>query len=98
MINLSIDLNKIDKSRIKEHANGAKYYNITVDELQTPDKYGNTHCVYTTPTKEEREARAKKSYLGNGRQPKFNGQKQANNSAAVQNTPQANANADDLPF
>ena len=60
MINISIDVTKIDKSRIKEHKNGSKYYSLTVDEKKEPDQFGNTHTVYQTPTKEEREAKAPK--------------------------------------
>jgi len=42
MINISIDLNKIDKSKIKKHTNGADYYSLTVDTLKETDKFGNT--------------------------------------------------------
>lgn len=101
MINISIDLSKLDKSRIKEGKNGAKYYNLTVDKKQQPDQFGNDHTVYQTPTKEEREARAAKVYVGSGKEFIFNNQQQ---SAPVQQQQGNNAGGaapttiDDLPF
>lgn len=56
MINISIDLKKVNKAKIKEHTNGAKYYNLVVDQKKEPDQYGNTHTVYEQQTKEEHPA------------------------------------------
>lgn len=81
MINISIDLMKIDKSKIIEGKNGAKYINITVDELKEAGKFGETHCVYISQSKAEREAKEKKTYIGQGKEFKFNSQ--------PANTPQA---------
>lgn len=107
MIKISIDLNKITKSKIKSHTNGAKYYDIIVDTRQTPDNYGNTHTVYEGMTKEEREARTPKNYIGSGKEYTF-----GNNNAPATATATVHANAsspqtiphgakpidDDLPF
>lgn len=67
IISASIDLAKIDKSKIKE-VNGAKYYPITISINDELDKFGNICSISTNQTKEEREAKAKKQYLGNGKQ------------------------------
>lgn len=67
IISASIDLNKIDKTRIKPHANGAKYYNIQIFLNDTADNYGNTVSIADNQTKEERDSKAKKNYLGNGK-------------------------------
>jgi len=99
MITISIDISKIDKSRIKEGKNGAKYYNLTVDKKQAPDQFGNDHTVYQTPTKEEREAKASKVYLGSGKELVFNTNRQ-------QSAPEPQSNqalpipedVSDLPF
>lgn len=101
MINLSIDLSKIDKSRIKEGKNGQKFYSITVDSRKEKDQYDNTHTVYQTPTKEEREAKAPKVYIGNGKEFIFNNQQQNNQQSTY--ATQVNSNpspdtVDDLPF
>jgi hypothetical protein len=87
IINISIDLNKIDKSRIKQHTNGAKYYAMTVDTKREPDQFGNTHTVYDSPTKEEREAKTPKNYLGSGKEFVFGGQQAAAQSAPQQAQP-----------
>lgn len=103
MINISIDLSKIDKSRIKEGKNGAKYYNLTVDKKKEPDQYGNTHTVYQTPTKEEREAKKDKVYLGGGKELIF-GQKTSAPTPEYQKPKgkteyeQVPDGIDDLPF
>jgi len=73
MINCSIDLSKIDKSKIKEGKNGAKYYDFVVDQRKEPDQYGKTHTVYESQTKEEREAKKTKNYIGGGKEYVFGG-------------------------
>ena len=68
LINLSICLSDIPKDRIKLADNGKKYLNITVQDLREADEYGNTHSVYATQTKEEREAKEKRTYIGRGKE------------------------------
>ena len=67
IIAASIDLTKIDKARIVEGKNGQKYYNITVRVNDEKDQYDNDAAITEGQTKEEREAKAKPKYLGNGR-------------------------------
>ena len=92
MITISIDLSKIDKSRIIEGKNGAKYYNLTVDKTRNPDRFGNTHAVYQSQTKEERADKKEKVYLGNGKEWIFN-KVQTVEAEEVENEPE-----NDLPF
>ena len=66
IIAASIDLAKIDKSRIQQK-NGALYYNITITINDEADKYGNICSITTNQSKEERESKAKKQYIGNGK-------------------------------
>ena len=64
LISANIDLTKIDKSQIYEGKIG-KYYPITIvlnDEL---GQYGDTGYIQTEQTKEERDAKAPKTFLGN---------------------------------
>ena len=59
-----IDVTKIDKSKLFEGKKGT-YLDIIIwinDEL---DQYGNNASIQQTLSKEEREAGAKKIYLGN---------------------------------
>lgn len=67
IISASIDLSKIDKNRIHPGKTGAKYYNIQVIINDEKDDYGNDCYIIENQTKEEREAKAKKKYLGNGK-------------------------------
>jgi hypothetical protein len=65
LINLSLDLAKIDKSKIVEKE-GKKFYSITIS-INNETKFGNNVSSYDNQSKEEREAGAKKNYLGNGK-------------------------------
>ncbi len=67
LMSLSIDLSKVDKSKIIEGKNGAKYYNLTIELKDEKDQYGNDLSAWTTLTKEEREAKTNRTYLGNGK-------------------------------
>jgi hypothetical protein len=44
-----------------------KFKNYTINVFDQTDQYGNNVAMYEEQTKEEREAKAKKKYLGNGR-------------------------------
>lgn len=66
IISASINLSKLDKSKIIDGEKG-KYYNITLMVSDTKDKYGNDVSVSDPQTKEERTAKEGKNYLGNGR-------------------------------
>lgn len=46
LINISIDLNKIDKSKIVEGKNGAKYYNITLYVNDESNEWGSNVSAY----------------------------------------------------
>ena len=64
IISANIDLTKVDKSKIYEGKKG-KYYPITIvlnDEL---GQFGDSGYIQTEQTKEERDAKAPKSFLGN---------------------------------
>lgn len=67
IISASIDLNKIDQSKIKQGKNGAKYYNITIMCNDTQDKFGNDVSIVDSQSQQEREAKKPKNYLGNGK-------------------------------
>jgi hypothetical protein len=102
MIVVSIDVTKIDKSKLVEGKNGQKYYSLVVDELRTPDKYNNTHTVYQNQSKDERTDKVAKVYIGNGKEFKFNQQsapqQQVQQSAPVTNPLHSQDSIDNLPF
>jgi len=65
----SIDLNKIDKTKVKEVKlkNGtiAKFYDVKVVVKEESDQFGNSAFICQGQSKEEREAKAETIYLGN---------------------------------
>jgi hypothetical protein len=44
-----------------------KFKNYTISVYDQADQYGNNVAMYEEQTKEEREAKSKKTYLGNGK-------------------------------
>lgn len=101
LISVSIDVNKIDKSLLKEvvlkSGNKAKFLNITVSVNDTPDQYGKDVQVWHEQTKEERDAKADRKFLGNGKVVFISG---AQAAPAATPTPVAKntSTEDDLPF
>jgi len=65
IINLSIDVTKIDKSKLIQGKKGT-YLNLTVSVNNELDNYGNNASCYISQSKEEREAKTNRQYLGNG--------------------------------
>ncbi len=63
-IEISIELTKIDKKKIREK-DGRKFYDIVAIETPT-GKYGQW-MVVEKQSKEEREAKSKGNILGNGK-------------------------------
>ena len=66
LISASIDVSKISKDKLVQGAKG-KYLNITISINDEVDQYGNQVGIYESQSKEEREAKDKKNYLGNGK-------------------------------
>lgn len=62
IINLSIDLTKIDKSKLVD----GKYLNTQVF-INDETKFNNNVSMAYSQNKEEREAKAKKEYIANGK-------------------------------
>jgi hypothetical protein len=65
----SIDLSKIDKSKIVEKklkdGSMGKFLNINIAINNESDVYGNIAGLTISQTQEERQAKTKKVYLGN---------------------------------
>ena len=64
IIKASIDVNKIPKDKIFVGKKG-KYLPITITINDELDQFGNQGPVVVEQTKEERDAKAPKTYLGN---------------------------------
>jgi hypothetical protein len=98
IIKCSINLTNIDKSKVIDGKKG-KYLPITITLNDEVDQFGNQGPVVIAQTKEEREAKTAKTYLGNVQVVWTNGDNVA--AAPRQDQPQAAPAAqpvDDLPF
>ena len=99
IIKTSINLNNIPKEKIFIGKKG-KYLPITITLNDDLDQFGNQGPVVVEQTKEEREAKAEKTYLGNVKVVWSNGQNvdpapRDNQSAPA---PAPAAAEEDLPF
>ena len=100
IIRTSINLSEIPKDKIFVGKKG-KYLPITITLNDEPDQFGNQGPVVVEQTKEEREAKAPKTYLGNVKVVWTNGNNVA--TAPRDNQPQTGPSAsvaakEDLPF
>ncbi len=71
MIVTSICLSDIPEDKITTSSNGKKYVNIVIDQRKEKDQYDNTHTVYMSQSKDERQAKVPKKYVGNGKEYTF---------------------------
>jgi hypothetical protein len=62
IINLSIDLSKVDKSKLVD----GKYLNTQIF-VNDDTRYGNNVSMAYSQSKEERESKVQKQYIANGR-------------------------------
>lgn len=102
LITGSICLSDIPKDKIQTGKNGKKYLNICISELQNVSAYGDTHTIYVSQSKEDRQAKAPKTYIGHG---KNYAAAQAPQAAPYQpqaappvNTRVSSGSDDDMPF
>ena len=65
LINVSINLDKLPKQKIVK-GKACNYYNFTLSVNDDTNQYGQNVSVFDSQTKEEREAKKAKDYLGNG--------------------------------
>ena len=66
IINGSIRVDRLPKEKFIKGKDGAVYYNFTI-AVQDETRYGNNVAFMDSQTKEEREAKVAKTYLGNGK-------------------------------
>ncbi len=101
IIKTSINLNEIPKDKIIIGKKG-KYLPITITLNDEVDQFGNQGPVVVAQTKEEREAKVAKTYLGNVQVVWTNGDNVAvaprDESPAPAAVAKTAAPVDDLPF
>jgi len=99
IIKASINLTNVPKDKIIIGKKG-KYLPITITINDELDQFGNQGPVVVDQTKEERDAKAAKTYLGNVKVVWTNGtnvEPAPRDNAPAQQAPVVNDNAD-LPF
>jgi hypothetical protein len=99
----SICLSDIPKDKIWEAKSGKKYLNINVWLNDEPDQYNNNGSIQVGQTKEEREAKEKKTYVGNLKFVEAKQQTESANVPVKKSAPAAPVEDavivdDDLPF
>ena len=67
IIGASIDLAKLETAKIVQGKNGAKYVNIAIIVSDEPNQWGKDVSISLEQSKEEREAKAPKTFVGNGK-------------------------------
>ena len=66
LFSASIDVSKISKDKLVKGEKG-NYLNITISVNDEEDAYKNLASIYESQTKEERESKATRNYLGNAK-------------------------------
>lgn len=100
LISASIDITKIDKTRLGK----GKYLNFTVSINGDTNQYGQNVAIVESQSKEERDEKMAKNYLGNGKVvwSEDGGIVVADKVDVVnnseQNAPREEEAGDDLPF
>lgn len=61
----SICVSNIDKSKLTQAKNGKLYLSVDIWINDQADNYGNTGSISIRQSKEERDAKTKKVYIGN---------------------------------
>ena len=66
ILSASLNVAKIDQTKLIDGRTG-KFLNVTITINDEVDKYGNNASIFESQSKEEREAKTPKNYLGNGK-------------------------------
>lgn len=99
MIVLNICVSDLPKDKIIKGRNGKEYINLVLDERREVSQFGETHTITLSQSKEEREAKTPKVFVGGGKEYVFERREQPQPQAQPQPARQSGGNEiDDLPF
>jgi hypothetical protein len=95
LINLSLRVDQLPKEKFVAGKDGKVYYNFTINVNDDANQFGQNVSAFDSQTKEERDVKKPKNYIGNGNVVWTDG-----NIVAVKKEQVANAKevASDLPF
>jgi hypothetical protein len=66
ILSASLNVAKIDKTKLIAGKTG-QFLNVTITINDEVDKFGNNASIFESQTKEERDNKTPKNYLGNGK-------------------------------
>jgi hypothetical protein len=66
ILNASLNVAKIDKTKLIQGKTG-QFLNVTITINDEVDKFGNNASIFESQTKDERDNKTPKNYLGNGK-------------------------------
>ena len=89
---LNICQEKINWKPVQTKSGVKHYANIAIDYLSEPDEKGNTITAWNNQTVEQRAEKAKKEYIGRGKEYKFDKKEYNNINKQEEERPE------DLPF
>ena len=95
LINLSLRVDQLPKEKFVAGKDGKVYYNFTINVNDDANQFGQNVSAFDSQTKEERDVKKPKNYIGNGNVIWTDG-----NIKAVKKEQAATAKevASDLPF
>ena len=98
LINFSLRVDKLPKEKFVAGKDGAHYYNGTISINDETNEWGQNVSIIDSQTKEERDAKKPKTYLGNGKVVWNDGN--IKNAVKTDNVEvkATSVEADDLPF
>ena len=94
LIKLNINVENLPKEKFVKGKKGV-YYNLTISVNDETNQFGQNVSAFDSQTKEEREAKKPKQYIGNGKVVWTDGK---STKAQQEAQPQDNDNNVDLPF
>jgi len=97
LLSLSINVSKINKARLIQGKNG-QYLDLTVSINNDVDNYGNNVSCWEGQKKEERDAKAERNFLGNGKVIWSDDSQVAKPAAQNYEEAPVSVNDGDLPF
>ena len=97
IINVSLNLDNLNKSKVIKGKKG-NYYNITLSVNDETSQFGDNVSVFDTQSKEERESKASRNYVGNGKVAWTDGSVVAAERQESQQKAQPVTDDVDLPF
>jgi hypothetical protein len=100
LISVSINVADLPKEKFVVGKKGT-YYNFTISVNDDTNQFGQNVSLFDSQTKEEREAKKSKTYIGNGKVVWTDGQMTTvvrEDAPAAQAAPAPAADSGDLPF